>query len=133
MDLKKAYEIFDNIEREINKMSNPYGNMPDEFDHNYDDEEERFKHNQALLIVDRLDDIKRSLDWINKPIIAEGRLYKNSNGRYELEGIEITSGRPIEAWENDYGWIRTRIEHSEDYYIYDLKEQDINNTLVRIR
>lgn len=133
MDLEKAYDIFSNIKREIDKMANQYGNLPDEFDHNYNDEEERFKHNQALLIVDNLHDIRSSLDWMNKPILAEGRLFKNSNDRYELDGIELTSGQTIEAWANDYGWIITRIEHRGDYYIYDLKDQDINNTLVRIR
>src|SRR5690625_199302 len=108
MDLEKAYEIFSNIEREINKMANQHGNLPDEFDHNYNDEDERFKHNQALMIVDKLDDIRRSLNWINRPVLAEGFPYKNSNDRYELHGIELTSGRKIEAWSNDYGWIITR-------------------------
>lgn len=134
MKLNEAYQIFSRIESEINKLADRWGHLPDEFEFNYEDPDEKFEHTTALSITDKLGDIKYMLELINKPIRAKGYLQKNSNGRYELDGIELTSGSPIEAWDQEYEeWIATRIEHREDYYIYHLKDQDPQATLVRIR
>lgn len=133
MELEKAYDIFYNIEREINRIADPYGDLSNEFKFNHKNADEKYKHDTAQKIVYQLSQVKDTLEWINQPILAEGYLTKNANGRYELDGIELTSGHPIEAWVNDDGWIKTRIEHRKDYCLYDLQEQDIKETLVRIR
>lgn len=134
MKLNEAYQIFSNIKSEISKLEDRWGYLPDEFEFNYEDTDEQFRHNTARSITDKLGDIKSMIEWLDKPIRAKGYLHKNSNGRYEIDGIELTSGHPLEAWDNRFEeWIRTRIEHHTDYYIYHLKSQDIQDTLVRIR
>ena len=134
MKLNEAYEIFNRIESEIRKLEDRWGNLPDEFEFDYDNPDEKHKHNVALSLVYKLDEIKSTLEWMRKPVRAEGYLQRNSNGRFELDGIELTSGSPIDAWDEEYEeWITTRIEHHEDYYIYHLREQDPQDTLVRIK
>lgn len=134
MKLSDAYEVFRRIEQEISKMEDRWDNLPDEFEFDYDDSEEKYRHDAARTITDKLGDIKSIIEWVNKPVRAEGYLQKNGNGRYELSGIELTSGYPIDAWDQNYQeWVTTRIEHSGDYYIYHLKDQEITDTVVRIK
>ena len=62
------------------------------------------------------------LAYYDLPVVAEGTLQKNANGRYELNGHELTSGREVELllydpeWDKAPHWVRTRIEHDSDYY-----------------
>lgn len=69
-----------------------------------------------------------------KEVIGEGVLVKQPNDRYEVDGIELSSGYPIEVLHNGK-WISSRIEHTNgDYYIYDLgSEQRIEGLTVRVR
>lgn len=82
------------------------------------------------------------LEWLDKPIVAEGVLVKNANERYEIEGtgVEFTSGRPLDVWHYDdwkeeYKWTRSRLEHGNgDYYIVALgKDVSIEGLKVRAR
>lgn len=136
MKLNDAYKIFNEIEESISKLKDRYGNFPDEFDFDYEDLDQRFKHNAALSVVDGLEDVFNLLKWVEAPIIAEGRLTKNQNDRYEVQGHELSSGHRLDYFdENHDEWVFSRIEHNgKDYYIYHKgKEENIENTLVRIR
>lgn len=92
----------------------------EEFEHNYDDTDERFEALEMAQIAERLHKIVVVLDYMNKPVQAEGRLVKRSDGRYEIEDhfTYFTSGSPIEVWsEGAESFVRTRVEHTQgDYY-----------------
>ena len=87
------------------------------------DPNEVFLRDNCRSIVDRLSEIAYELSYLSKPILEEGRLIKNDNGRYEISGrYEFVSGSPIEVlvWD-DFDecdrWVLTRVEHSGDDYV----------------
>ena len=90
-------------------------------------------------IMDRLNGIRCDVEYLNKRIVATGKLRKNSNGRYEACGREFSSGSLIEALINDgyYDgprWEVSRIEHNgEDYYLYGHKGIKLSGLEIRIR
>lgn len=64
----------------------------------------------------------------------------NSNGRYVLNGIELTCGYPVELWNNKcHEWEDGRIEHSLKYggyyfYNYDGEHVVLNDGIkARVR
>lgn len=67
-----------------------------------------------------LDEAFSLVKYYESPVIGEGKLVKNPNGRYELAGLELTSGSLIELLEEEDEtprWVRTVIEHNgDDYY-----------------
>lgn len=90
------------------------------------------------------------MNYIRRPIKVEGALHKNANGRYEVQGIELSSGYGLEylslddrhcryndndEYINTPYWVASRIEHDgQDYYIVGAKEFDtLENVRVRIR
>jgi hypothetical protein len=97
--------------------------------------EQLFRMDELKSILQKLDDISRTLDYLNCPIKAVGTLHLNQNGRYEMEnGHEFSSGCSIEYLSEDnlhwmYDdksgkrvsvpyWCASRIEHNgERYYI----------------
>ena len=110
------------------------------FENQYDREavsiDERSQFNQLRRIYDSSLDITNSLKFLQKPVRAEGALRKQSNGRYQVEGVELTSGHSIELYDDeDDIFYPTSIEHNgEDYYIVFLgREVPIESKLVRIR
>jgi hypothetical protein len=142
MDLEKAYAIFSKIQGDIGCFKDNYGNFEDEFYYDRENPEQRFKSDNARYVIDLLTDAYYRLEWVNKPVIAEGRLVKNDEERYEIEDTSIvfTSGRPLDVWRYDefdekYEWVLTRVEHNgEDYYIKALgREAPIEGLKVRVR
>ncbi|MFF5401166.1 DUF5348 domain-containing protein [Peribacillus butanolivorans] len=137
MKLEHAYELLDELQKTIKKFEDRYGNLPDEFDlNNYDDVEVKFKQGIACSIMDKLSDVSNLLEWVNKPIVVQGQLIKNFSGRYEIEDTELSSGYPLDFYDQeDEQWYKSRVEHNgSDYYIVGLgREKNINGVLVRIR
>jgi len=99
---------------------------------------------QYCKLADQLDDIHRRLEYLDKKIVAEGPIFHNSSGRYEmLNGEYFTSGSKIEILVKpiyeDEGrkpyWVLTSIEHNgDDYYAVALgRETPINGMTVRLR
>lgn len=112
--------------------------------------EELFLIDELYGILDRLSDISHTLNYLDRPVKAEGALHKNANGRYEVKGIELSSGCGIEYLATDdrhcrYNdnddyvitpyWCSSRIEHNgTDYYIVGANDLDtLENVRVRIR
>lgn len=112
--------------------------------------EDLFVKDELRDILYKLDDVYWALNYLGRPVKVEGVLHKNSSGRYEVEGIELTSGHGLEYLatddrhcrydENDEYvvtpyWRSSSIEHNgTDYYIVgadDLKE--LENLRVRLR
>lgn len=87
----------------------------------------------------KLEDAYWLLEKVYKPVKAEGHLEKNSIGRYEVEGIQLSSGSYVEFFSDDDEdggcYVPSRVEHGgEDYYIVALgKEKPIEGLKVRIR
>ena len=114
------------------------------------DADQLFMLDELRQIMYKIDDISHTLNYLEKPIKAEGALHKNANGRYEVQGIELSSGCGIEYlatddrhWRyndnDDYVitpyWCSSRIEHNgTDYYIVGANDLDtLENVRVRIR
>lgn len=136
MELKLALKVLEEIENSISKLEDRYGSLPDEFEYNYDNPEEKYQHDTVSTIVSKLVDVQRQIKWMNKLVISEGVLVKNNNNRYEIQGteIEFSSGSPLDVWNNEWNqWETSRIEHNgEDYYIVSLgKNKPISGLKVR--
>lgn len=119
-------------------------------EYNKADAEELFLLDELQQIMYKIDDISHTLNYLEKPIKAEGTLHKNANGRYEVQGIELSSGCGLEYIATDdrhmrYNdnddyvptpyWCASRIEHDgTDYYIVGANDLDtLENVRVRIR
>lgn len=117
----------------------------------YDDEnpDDLMMLDELRILFRKLDDISHTINYLNKPIKEEGILHKNKNGRYEINGHELSSGCGIEClisdeWHFIYDkngkyvetpyWYATRIEHDgKDYYIVDVNGVELEGLKVRIR
>ena len=104
------------------------------------DAEDLFMLDELYRILDKLSDVSYTLNYLEKPIKAEGALHKNANGRYEVQGIELSSGCGLEYLATDdrhcrYNnndeyvptpyWCSSRIEHNgTDYYIVGASDLD---------
>ena len=119
INIQEAKKLLNKIEYDLKQIGNE-----DEFEHDYNNTDERFEHNLLRTIADKAYDIAGLVEYMNKPITAEGFLTKRADGRYEIEGSGdyLTSGSPVEVWdEDDETYIKTRIEHTNgDYYAYAL-------------
>lgn len=119
-------------------------------EYNDADPDELFMLDELRKIMSRMDDITHTLSYLRQPIKAEGTLHMNANGRYEVQGIELSSGCGIEYLatddrhcrydaNNNYVptayWCSGRIEHNgTDYYIVGAAElETLENVRVRIR
>lgn len=119
-----------------------HGGVINELEYDRENPEQSFKAENYLRALDMLGDVDAILEWLEKPIVAEGLLVKNENGRYEIDGtgVEFSSGRPLDVWHYDDwkekgGWTRSRVEHGNgDYYIVALgKDVPIEGLKVRTR
>jgi hypothetical protein len=139
MKLSEAKQLL----KEIDTMSSAFKEWRsehyiDEIEFDYKNAEERFENEVVLEAIKSLSNVKDLVSILNKAVVAEGYIYPNENGRYEISGtnIEFTCGRPMEIWDDDREmFVRTRIEHSGgNYYAYALgRDEDITGKLVRVR
>lgn len=119
-------------------------------DYDKADAEDLFLLDELQRILSKLEDVTHTLNYIDRPIKTEGALHKNANGRYEVNGIELSSGCGIDYLATDdrhcrYNdnddyvptpyWCSSRIEHNgKDYYIVGANDLDtLENVRVRIR
>lgn len=108
---------------------------------NKEDPEDIFMRNQIRQISSHLQSAIDAVQYLEKDITAEGELYLNSGGRYEInEDVYFTSGSSCELLIYDdyyefYSWIKTRIEHNgEDYYAVALgRDVPIKGLKARVR
>lgn len=106
-----------------------------------DDPNEIFLRDQIHSISDRLNGILNDIVYLDRKIVAEGNLYLNEQGRYEIEpDIYLTSGNVCELLIRDdfdevYVWTKTSIEHGENgYYAVALgRDISINGIRARVR
>ena len=92
-------------------------------------------------ILDKLDNISERIDYLSQPITHKGKLYRTTNDRYAVDGVELCCGYRVEYQQYDkehecYYWIIDRIEYSDKYdgyYFYSSKEPCSEGKSVRIR
>lgn len=85
------------------------------------DPNEAFFRNQIHSISYRLEDMFYDIKYLEREIIAEGDLYLNSQGRYEIDKDNyLTSGAVCEVLVagNSFEWIKTSIEHDGEHGYY---------------
>ena len=112
--------------------------------------DELFLLDELRDILYKLADVSHTIKYLERPIKVEGALHKNANGRYEVQGIELSSGYSLEYLSiddrhmryndnDDYVsttyWGYGRIEHDgNDYYIVGAdKDTKLEGLRVRIR
>lgn len=107
---------------------------------NYNDGEQLFLLEELRVIFDKLDVANDRIKYLTEPVKAIGYLYKNSNGRYELDDKHYyTCGYTIEAmiYDEDYEckrWVKTSVEHDgKDYYLVRHKKIPMEGLMVRVR
>ena len=142
MELNEVYAIFRKIKGTMEELQDRYGDFPDYFEHDTTNAEEKYEFDNARFILMKLEDAYARMEWMEKPIKAEGKLVKNKYDRYEIEGTDyyFTTGYPLDVWfyddwKEEYRWKRSVVEHNEeDYYIKALgKETPIEGVKVRTR
>ncbi|WP_171644843.1 DUF5348 domain-containing protein [Paenibacillus phytorum] len=103
------------------------------------DIETRSELNYLLSMATPIEQVISEVEYWNKPIKRQGTLNKNSLGRYEIgDGDNLTSGSTIEVLKYDsfyeYDlWIKTTIEHNEDYYAIAFPGMPLNGFEARVR
>lgn len=110
--------------------------------------DERQKQEEYRKILQRLDEVQRSLDYLEKPIREESRIYTNESGRYETDsGHYYTCGSGIEflreeevlnndsgEWENVEIWTCSSVESKDgQYYIVGYPDLEMSGLKVRVR
>lgn len=111
------------------------------------DPEQRLLREELRSILARLERASSNISYLSQPIAYSGTLHKQANGRYELDGCELTSGSGLEVLapceiyseeQNDYiagvEWIATRLEHNgKDYYLVGYPELELEGLQARKR
>lgn len=105
------------------------------------DADQLFLLEQLMIILDRLNEVSETLDYLNSPIEVLGVLHKKYNGRYALNDRELTCGCGIEylaggdCEQSVERWHYGRIEYcGSDYYIVGAsKDLKLEGMQARIR
>ena len=127
------------LNKELESILKSVGDYCENVEYNSADPEESFLHNQLIFMTGHLEEVQHRLDYLNKPIAAQGFLKHNDLKRYTLPtGDYLTSSSVCELLVTDgYGqrWVFTDIEHNgDDYYATALgKDVSINGMMARIR
>lgn len=138
----KVMKRLESLEYELKSVTKDLRAIEDSWpDHFTDDPDDRYQRNMFALIEDRLSDVRRDIQGLFVPVVAEGRLIKNSSGRYEIEGTdyEFTSGRGIEVLYTYYDdepkvWIKSTVEHNgADYYLTNLTGVSMEGLRARVK
>lgn len=138
LTIEELQSQFNHLNLRIQNIISAAGYDADNVPSKSNDLDYTFKRDQYLSLLRQLEDISSEVNYLNKPISIEGRLYKNTDGRYAFpNGDYLTSGNTVELLcqdEYDTYWVKTTIEHSEDYYALDLgKEVSLEGMTARMR
>lgn len=115
----------------------------------YENADQLFLLDEAYTILSQLQDIAADIDYLRKPVVHQGTLHRNSSGRYEIDGLELTSGHIVEYLSHDDShaafdekgeyinvpyWRKGRIEHNgTDYYIVGDSSLSLEGLQIRVK
>ena len=115
-------------------------------EHDPEDPESLFLKDELEDALEMLDKANSGIKALSQPIAVQGQLHRGSNGRYFVEGRELSSGYGLEVlaptevatksgdWRAGFKWVATRMEHNgEDYYIVGYRDLPLEGLTVRIR
>lgn len=143
-ELQKVKASIDNLFWLTNRNKGTYTEF-DELVEYEDSADGRMYRNEYRKLLDRLDDVKRDIEYLERPIKHTGVLKLNDRNYFEAidsKGHELKEyhcGSGIEALIYDdcdecETWIASRVEHTDGrYYIVGQKKTDMNGLKVRIR
>lgn len=104
---------------------------------NYDDPDEMQLRYELRGILDKLDDVAYTLEYLSRPTQDSGRLHRNAGGRFEDDFQEYTCGQPIEALVMDScgttRWVNSSVEAAKDYYIVGARDTPMEGVRTRRR
>lgn len=141
IDLDSVNNELNEFKRHIDHLLYKLGDDCDNLSYDSENIDDSFIADQIRRIEDGINDVKRDIDYLSRPVIERGILMHNSSGRYELpSGIYFTTGSTVEIMyrhprNNEREWIKTTILHNgEDYYAESLgKDVSIDGMVARIR
>ena len=103
------------------------------------DAEGLFLWDELYGVMDKLADAQAGIDYLSRPVQAEGVLRKGRNEHYYLNNVEFTCGSPVEILVEDdcrdvpY-WRSGRLEHDgKRYYFTGAKQMSLQGARARIR
>lgn len=137
--VNEAFKKLERLNSEIESFLKTVGDYCDDVEYDQHNLDEKFLRDELYGISDKLDDVKRKVNYLSKPVREQGFLSHNSDGRYELpSGEYFTSGSSCEILNTDgdeQEWLFTAIEHNgEDYYAVRLgRNVSINGLMARVR
>lgn len=81
--------------------------------------------NEFGAILDRLERVSEDISWLEKPVVHEDTIYKNSRGRYGCDYHEYSCGNTIEflMYDEEHEcdvWAISSVEYNDEkggYYI----------------
>ena len=102
------------------------------------DAEGLFLWNELQGIMNSLADAQAGVDYLSRPVQAEGVLRMGKNDRYCLKGTELPCGSRVEILvEDDYHdvpyWCLGRLEHDGGYYFTGARKMRLQGAKARIR
>ncbi len=144
MNINDALKSVININHEIKKVlkQTEYDQYEDLSGLTYEDNAEHgFLRDELRDICNRLDEVRRIINYLNRDIEKQGILTLNQNGRYEILGTnkEYTCGSTIEFLYRDEfdgcsKWCCSRIEATGGrYYIVGHNTLELEGLDVRVR
>lgn len=122
MKIDKAMDNMQEVARLVQEIFWEDGRFVDPSEIQYDeaDADAAGLHRSMWASLRALRDLTELVEFYSRPVVAEGYPVKNSRGRYELDGIEFTSGFPIECLRvssSGAAWIRGTVEHDGMDYV----------------
>ncbi len=140
--MKKVRSLTGEIKEIVRISGYDYGSCEFEVDYDRENPDEVQLYKELYSMVEKLDDIRSEVEFLNKSIDEVSELHKNECDRYETaSGTELTCGTGIEfLYHNPHyedeppRWVSARIEHNgKDYYIYGYPNVDLSTALIRLR
>lgn len=104
-------------------------------------DDDRLRMSELRSLRDQMNNISHTMEYLQRDIVGEGILQMQENGRYEVDGHELSSGSPVEIYvrnefEEREDWFFTRIEHSTKhggYYACGCPEITLQGAKARVR
>lgn len=132
-DLQNVLSMIEKMESDLRKVSRI---NPEELRDWDASAPEKYQMYLARQILEKLQDAYKTLEYMERPVVAEGQLELCENGRYSLVKRELATGYPLEYWDVECGhFIPSRIEYGQNgYYIVALgQDEPIEGLRVRIK